>query len=127
MSGALFEKFGDEDREFLNSIGASLFEGPGLIYAVVPDVELGEPYTPTSAKVMFQIPFGYPDAGLDMFWTLPHVKLAGTGTDPLQASHCEQHMGETWQRWSRHCNWRSGVDNLRTFWRAVQIELGRGR
>ena len=127
MSNELLDRFSLEDRDFLEQKGAELFEGPGLVYVVLKNEELGNAYAPNSARVMFQVPFGYPDAAMDMFWTSPHTKLSSSGSDPQQCSHFEQHMGENWQRWSRHINWRAGIDNLRTFYRAFRTEVGLGR
>ena len=127
MSDELLERFPLEDRDFLTQKGVELIEGPGLVYAVLNNEELGSAYAPNSARVMFQVPFGYPDAAMDMFWTFPTVKLSSSGSDPQQCSHFEEHMGETWQRWSRHISWRAGIDNLRTFYRAFRTEVGLGR
>jgi hypothetical protein len=127
MSDDLLERFPEEDEEFLRSKGAKLFEGPGLIYVVFEDEPLGSAYDPDVTNVMFQVPFGYPGAAMDMFWTSPHVKLVSTSQDPQQCSHFENHMGATWQRWSRHINWRAGVDNVQTFYRAFRTEIALGR
>lgn len=123
MSEDLFERFPEDDRDFLKGIDAKLSEGPGSIYVVLENQSLGVSYTPSVTNLMFQVPVGYPGAAMDMFWTNPKIVIASTGADPIQCSHFEQHMGETWQRWSRHINWRSGVDNVRTFYRAMWSDL----
>jgi Prokaryotic E2 family E len=83
-------------------------------------------YTPEQADVLIVISAAYPLGQLDMFWTHPFVRLKN-GALP-QA--CEYHQilndGKEWQRWSRHINWRAGVDNLQTFIKAMTAEISKG-
>lgn len=68
------------------------------------------------ADLLIQIPPGYPDANLDMFYSSPTLCLASSGRAP-SATLVEQHFGKPWQRWSRHYKtgqWRSGIDDLAT-------------
>jgi hypothetical protein len=60
-----------------------------------------------------------------MFYTTPDVKLKSGGFP----QNCDQHPtigGKVWQQWSRHTNWRSGVDSLRSFLASVTAEISRG-
>ena len=82
-------------------------------------------YVPQQADVLIRLLPGYPMTPIDMFWTSPDIKLAN-GAWPLSSSTYETHGGRTWQRWSRHTEWRSGVDTLRTFITAMNAEINRG-
>ncbi len=82
-------------------------------------------YTPKEADLLIRLPSGYPQTAVDMFYTIPDVKLP-SGAFPQS---CDQHPaigGKPWQQWSRHLTWRSGVDNLRTFLAAVVAEINKG-
>jgi len=67
----------------------------------------------------------YPFAGLDMFWTEPHVRLA---TGAMPASTCmETYLGRPWLRFSWHPTaWRQGVDTLGTFFAFINRRLANG-
>ncbi len=83
-------------------------------------------YAPRSATLLIILPAGYPNANLDMFRTIPDVKLLD-GAWPKNCNARETHVGVSWQRWSRHFTaWRQGVDNLRTFIASVKHELDKG-
>lgn len=84
-----------------------------------------EAYTPTTADVLIRIPPGYPMAQLDMFYTNPTI-MRTTGAFPEACQNMETHGDRTWQRWSRHHPWRSGIDNLRTFITAMTVEINKG-
>lgn len=82
-------------------------------------------YNPKEANVLIRLLAGYPQTAVDMFYTIPDVRLP-SGAFPL---NCEQHPvlgGKPWQQWSRHVTWRSGTDNLRTFLAAVVAEINKG-
>jgi len=84
-----------------------------------------EAYTVRSADILVRIPPGYPMAQLDMFHTHPTVMLR-SGAWPAACQQMEQHGERTWQRWSRHHAWRSGIDNLKTFITAMALEIKKG-
>ncbi|PPJ40310.1 E2/UBC family protein, partial [Pseudoxanthomonas sp. KAs_5_3] len=71
---------------------------------------------------------GFPDVPPDMWWFDPPVTRNNGAT--IQATEArEQHLGRTWQRWSRHLQpgqWRSGVDRLENFIGLIRAELMRG-
>ena len=118
----------ERDKDFLDEKGFNyeLVEFPGGIYLIINDFPFPAAYTPRLAKVLIVIPTGYPEAKVDMIFTIPDVKLVN-GQWP---QNCEQHVPHnnlTWQQWSRHINWRIGVDNLRTFMTAMKKELDLGR
>jgi len=83
------------------------------------------PYIPKESDVLIRLLAGYPQTAVDMFYTIPDVRLS-SGAFPL---NCEQHPvlgGKPWQQWSRHLTWRSGIDNLRTFLAAMFTEINKG-
>lgn len=96
------------------------------IHVILKDWPFPEGYTPRTATILIRLLAGYPLSAVDMFWTIPDIKLASSGAWPEASEHHEPHGGQTWQRWSRHYVWRAGVDNLRTFITAVAAEINRG-
>lgn len=118
----------ERDKDFLDEKGYNyeLVEFPGGIYLIINDFPFPPSYLPRQAKVLIVLPTGYPEAKVDMIFTIPDVKLTN-GQWPL---NCEAHLlhnGLRWQQWSRHINWRIGIDNLRTFMAAMKKELDLGR
>ena len=69
-------------------------------------------YAPETADLMVLIPPGYPAANLDMFYLSPPVRRKDGGV--IAALSGEAHYGREWQRWSRHYEWRPGVDCIAT-------------
>lgn len=98
---------------------------PGGTYLIINSFDLGPAYQPTVATVLINVVTGYPESALDMFFTKPDVKLVN-GNWPHAAEGRPIHNNETWQQWSRHYVWRSGVDNLRTFITAIKKEIAKG-
>lgn len=83
------------------------------------------PYNPKEADILIRLLAGYPQTAVDMFYTIPDVRLSSR----VFPQNCEQHPvigGKPWQQWSRHLTWRSGTDNLRTFLAAVLSEINKG-
>ena len=67
------------------------------------------------ADILVLLPSSYPDAGPDMFYTLPWLRLRSTGGYAAQTEQPHVFGGVTYQRWSRHSQlWRPGVDGIRT-------------
>lgn len=88
---------------------------------------LPEGYDRSRSDLLLRLSPGYPDVPPDMWWFDPPVKLSNGRV--VQATECiEQHLGRSWQRWSRHFNqrqWRSGVDCLESFLALIRKELER--
>jgi len=77
------------------------------------------------ASILVQIPQGYPDASLDMFWCEPALQLIPSRKQP-NATVSETHFGTSWQRWSRHYKpgqWRPGIDDLSSHFGVISAEL----
>lgn len=122
------ESLPERDVEFLNEKGYryALIPYPGGLYLIIAGFPMTEAYQPEQADMLIMVPVGYPNTPLDMFWTRPDVMRTDGGW-PQASLHKEQHNGQVWQRWSRHTEWRAGIDNLRTFIAAVHKELSLGR
>lgn len=95
------------------------------LHVIFPNHSFPDVYQTRQADLLIILPVGYPNAKLDMFWTYPDVKLTN-GTWPTSSEVHQDFNAKSWQRWSRHINWRSGIDSLRTFVTAVQREILRG-
>jgi len=97
------------------------YEEGNLTLLVIKDYELPAGYTPGTVDLLIQIPHDYPDANLDMWWVYPQVVFARTNAEPVNTQVYQAFPGYTpepnrlWQRFSRHPQWRPGVDDLRTF------------
>ena len=128
MSDQEFE-LPEPDRDHLDDSGYEyeLESGQGSLLLILKDFPFPAAYTPRQAGLMVILPAGYPNAGPDMFWTIPDVKLV-SGAWPTASQHRETHGGREWQRWSRHTGgaWRPGIDNIRSYLAAIQKELSLG-
>lgn len=117
----------ESDADYLTSkfIDFEVIRNTNDVHIILKDYQFPEVYDPRQSNLLIILPVGYPNAKLDMFWTYPDVKLA-TGNWPLSSNVHQDFHGKGWQRWSRHINWRSGIDNLRSFVTSVQREIARG-
>lgn len=115
----------ETDNEFLSKKGY-VFDVTdyGII---IHNFSLPSSYSDTNVDLLVLLPAGYPNAKLDMFWTIPRVTLKN-GHLPKAAEAEGEYGGRTWQRWSRHwpTPWRPGIDGLGTFLAAVHQELEKG-
>lgn len=117
-----------EDEDYLKKREGQyeLKEAGSDIHLVLKNWPFPEAYSPRSADILIIIPAGYPNAGLDMFWTYPDIKLVNGGW-PTAAEYHKAYGDRTWQRWSRHYHgWRAGVDDLRSFIRSMEQEINLG-
>lgn len=117
----------ESDIEFLEDKGYRyqlIANGNGW-YLVISNFPIPVVYQPQHVDLLINITAGYPNNPLDMFWTIPDVKLTN-GAWPKASDVHETHNGASWQRWSRHYIWRPGIDNLRTFIAAIIKELSKG-
>lgn len=115
-----------EDRRFLERKGWACTVTPqpgGGNDIIIHNWSLPETFSPQAVDMLVKQPASYPDGGMDMFWTDPPVRLAGSGQFPQAADVFEEHAGRRWQRWSRHTTWRPGTDCLETFVASIQTQL----
>lgn len=114
----------EEDTDFLNSDYNDQWEElseAGKRGLLIKDYPLPEGYTPGKTNLMLLIPDSYPAGMIDMFYFNPPVERQdGVGIGALAN---ETHFGQQWQRWSRHYEWRPGIDNVATHITHVSNEL----
>lgn len=99
-------------------------DGP-MTCVVLPSWRVPAGYDRDSADLLLRLPAGYPDVPPDMWWFDPAVRLAD-GRSVQATDTVEQHLGRSWQRWSRHFQggqWQSGVDGLESFLALIRREL----
>jgi len=116
----------NEDIEYLNANHGdkwylkldSLNNPVGLI---IKDYKLPDGYHPDQSNLMVLIPSNYPMSGIDMFYFCPDV-LRKDGK-VLGALTPEKHFDKRWQRWSRHYEWRPGIDCIATHISYVRNQL----
>ena len=114
----------DEDREFLTSNYQDQWEpadGGDKQGLIIRGYELPPGYTPSKVDLMLLIPPEYPAAQLDMFYFSPEVSREDGSA--IGALSPESHFGIPWQQWSRHYEWRPGVDNVASHVTFVRNQL----
>lgn len=118
------------DREHLQQKGYTFEETSdgGMLCVVIKGFRLPAGYEPPVTDLLLRLPVGYPDAAPDMFWCNPPVRLGANGSFPQAADLMEQHLGGTWQRFSRHLApgvWRPGTDCLESYLSLIRRDLER--
>jgi hypothetical protein len=118
-----------DDRTYLEARGQpfQVVSEASMICVVFSGFSLPIGYDPPHSDLLLRLSPGYPDVPPDMWWFSPAVRLADGRSIPATDSN-EQHLGRTWQRWSRHFNggqWQSGVDSLESFLALIRKELQR--
>jgi hypothetical protein len=118
-----------DDRAYLEARGQpyQVVSEANMICVVFSGFPLPVGYDRPQSDLLLRLSSGYPDVPPDMWWFAPAVKLADGRSIPATDS-IEQHLGRTWQRWSRHFNggqWRSGIDSLESFLALIRKELQR--
>lgn len=99
----------------------------GMTCVILHAWPLPNGYDRESADLMLRLSPGYPDLHPDMWWFQPAVRLAN-GQNLPATEVVEQHLGRSWQRWSRHLTgeqWRSGVDGLESYLALIRQDLER--
>ncbi len=108
-----------EDTEYLDANYSSkwqkITEGNGKHGLLIREFSILAGYTIAQTTLMILIPSGYPASALDMFYFDP--PLNKSDGSPINALASEDHFGQTWQRWSRHYEWKAGEDCL---WKHVE-------
>ena len=106
--------FPDEDKEYLkaNFPNWKLLSENSKKGIRIPDYQLPNGYVPNKSDLMVIIPSSYPTAKIDMFYFSADIKREDGKN--IEALSKETHFGESWQRWSRHYDWRAGIDSIAT-------------
>lgn len=99
---------------------------PQCSYLVIPNYPVPGHWDKPTTTLLVVIPNGYPLAALDMFWVNPYLKLHD-GREAECANYYEQHLGDTWQRFSWHYtnpqSWLPGQSSLLTHLHFVNTRL----
>jgi hypothetical protein len=116
-----------EDHAFLEARGHAyqVMAQANMICVIFPGFQLPDGYDARQSDLLLRLSPGYPDVPPDMWWFSPSIKLADGRPIPATDS-IEQHLGRTWQRWSRHFNggqWRSGIDSIESFLALIRKDL----
>lgn len=107
--GIVFEQCVDDNKKGIVIRGWSLPEGM---------------YDQERVDLLILIPNGYPDVRPDMFHLMPWVRLVNGNKYPKAADQAVNFAGQSWQRWSRHCDdWRPGIDGIWTMLKRVEHAL----
>lgn len=119
-----------EDKEYLkieHKGKYKLLEEEQKRGLLIHEYSLPEGYTSETTDLMLLIPDSYPAAALDMFYFCPAISRQNG--IPIGALANEEHFGKTWQRWSRHYEWKVGEHNIASHLRHVrsflEAELGK--
>lgn len=115
----------DEDYEYLQDIGQAIEEYEASRSVVFKDFPLpkgiyeADGEAASVADVLIELPSVYNNAGPDMFWTYPHLTLAGGAEIKAAAPGADVRNleGRIYERWSRHwgkAGWRPRADNVST-------------
>ena len=108
-------KLNRELDELKSTFVVQVREEADIINFVFSDFQLGDGFNRRTSDLLIRIPRSYPDAGPDMFWTVPEVLLA-TGQAPQCAEVLEVHLGRQWRRFSWHKkSWNSVSDNIHSY------------
>ena len=118
-----------EDIAFLTERGIAyrVTSEAGMTCVVFPNWSLPPGFDRPAADLLLRLSTGYPDVPPDMWWFDPAVRLASGAALPA-TEVLEQHVGRTWQRWSRHFNggqWQSGIDGLESYLALIRQDLER--
>ena len=116
----------DELAELKKRFRIEVVEEETVIDVIIFDFPTSSHYNQAQTRVLVRVPRTYPDAGLDMFWTDPDLRLSD-GSVPAGADSIEPYAatvtvagleGKSWRRFSWHPQpgtpnrWNPSVDNL---------------
>ena len=119
----------DADRAALDRACTSWvkIEDPeGTTNLILSGYPLPDGLSPREADLLIRLPSQFPDVPPDMFWTIPDVRLARSGSFPPAADQRQPLLGRDWQRFSRHLApgaWRLGIDGLPSWLAAIRTLL----
>ena len=105
----------DEDLEFLKAEYPrrwKLVDEGEKVGLVIRNYRLPSGYTPEKSDLLLLIPSDYPAGMIDMFYF--HPEISREDGSSFAALNQARHFERIWQRWSRHYEWRPGVDSIIT-------------
>lgn len=104
----------EADEEFLdaNCPGWETILDGATPWLILNNFSVPEGYNHRNVQAAIEIPSGHPNAPLNMVYFLPGISRTNGRQIPNLAPQTIQ--GQSWQRWSRHYPWRTGVDDLVT-------------
>jgi hypothetical protein len=115
------------DNHFLSerNIPHDVVLDAGMVCVILLGWALPEGLNVPQTDVLIRLAAGYPDVAPDMWWCDPGVqRLDGVAIPATQV--IEPHLGQTWQRWSRHFTqgqWKSGIDGLESYLTLIRAEF----
>lgn len=113
----------EADEEYLNAnypAWETIMDG-ATPWLILNEFSVPEGYNHRKVQAAIQISSGYPSAQLDMVYLLPNIsRVDGRQIRNLSSMIIE---GKSWQRWSRHYPWRTGVDDLSTHIERIRFWL----
>jgi Prokaryotic E2 family E len=127
----------EELTELKKRFRVEAFEEDAVIDIVISDFPTSSLYNSQTTRVLVRVPRAYPDAGLDMFWTDPELRLID-GAVPAGADQIESYpatgsvpelSGKSWRRFSWHpqpgtpSRWNPAVDNLISYTEFIRRRL----
>ena len=115
------------DTKYLadRAISHSVTLEANMTCVVFPNFSLPAGFDRPQSNLLLRLSAGYPDVAPDMWWFDPPIRRADGQNIPA-TEVIENHLGRSWQRWSRHFavgQWKSGVDGLESFMALVRREL----
>lgn len=110
----------EEDVEFLNSLGLvwETVIHANVRWLLIHDYPIPTGFNVSEATLAIKIEGGYPPAKLDMAYFLPGLsKDSGTTIPNLTTAAIDE---QQYQQWSRHYEWREGIDDLAVHYRRIE-------
>jgi len=107
--------------------GYSVVAADNMTCVTLPHFQLPNGFTLSEGTLLLRLNALYPDSVPDMWWFDPPIVRVSNLVIPATES-IETHLGRQWQRWSRHLTpdqWKSGIDNLRSYVSLIRSELQR--
>jgi hypothetical protein len=101
-----------DDETYLDTLGLrweTVIDG-GIRWVLIHEHPIPDGYDHEMVIVAIRIEGGYPPAALDMAYVYPPLlRKDGRAIPKLSTQALD---GQMYQRWSRHYDWREGIDNL---------------
>jgi hypothetical protein len=115
----------EEDKKYLENKGLNyeVYEENGYTLIVIKNYQLPDLYTKEMVDILIRVPPMYPVSKLDMFWVYPEIKLSSNNRYPDRADVFNNYLKKRWQRFSRHYNWRPGIDSLASHMKTIERTL----